>query len=130
MDFVFSRKDSYASEQGLYTDAKPTKGRPPHPPQNAKRRGIAPLLAVWRVVPRKAHFACKRCYEGLPELFSAGEGCSLNRNLLFHITFEDLILDNDILVILRDDAIGDRRFRRVFITLKNYIHRSVGYKNF
>ena len=26
--------------------------------------------------PRKARFACKRCYEGLPELFSAGEGYS------------------------------------------------------
>ena len=41
--------------------------RPPHPPPS--------------VVPRKARFACKRCYEGLPELFSAGEGYSLNQIL-------------------------------------------------
>ena len=32
-------------------------------------------------VPRKARFACKRCYEGSPELFSAGEGYSNNQNL-------------------------------------------------
>ena len=34
------------------------------------------LLIHHFVVPRKARFACKRCYEGLPELFSAGEGYS------------------------------------------------------
>ena len=31
-------------------------------------------------VPRKARFACKRCYEGSPELFPAGEGLT-NRQI-------------------------------------------------
>ena len=42
-------------------------------------------------VPRKARFACKRCYEGSPELFSAGEGYSLNCDLSVRVKSQKII---------------------------------------